>query len=136
MVIEANHAGSVERRPALPHCWPWEGHIMISLVFLNLAFTASHATLVSARCALRAQAQLGTIGLSDACLVPVPGHVLEWFEAICRVWNLSFFGFTLKPHWVKEASQSQKARSTLYHVFRDIRLWLPEVEREKLKEGE
>lgn len=48
VVIEANHAGSVERRPALPHFWPWEGHIMISLVFLSLAFTTSHATLVSA----------------------------------------------------------------------------------------
>lgn len=48
VVIGANHAGSVERRPALPHCWPWKGHIMVSLVFLSLAFTTSLVTLVSA----------------------------------------------------------------------------------------
>lgn len=103
----------------------------------NFICTSSSKSLLT-WCALRAQAQLGTIALSDVCIVPVPGRVLEWFEAICGVWNLFFFfcEFTLKPCWVKEASQSQKARSTLYHVFRDSGLWLPEVEREKLKEGE
>lgn len=58
-------------------------------------------------CTLRARAQLGTIALSDVCIVPVPGRVLEWFEAICGVQNLFFFFFDLPWNhagWKKPAS--------------------------------